>query len=578
MVRLRPTLEFRRGDELLTHVVASPDATWFAGHFPARPLLPGVAMMDLVDDSIRAFWPDAEHAALEVTAYRRVRFRQRVEPHASLRVRVRRVDGERLRFAVELGGSAACTGECSVRAAPRAAAPALLAERTWSGIDFTGRACFAADGTSLAAVLDLARQMVGLSADGSRARICVASEDRVEVAAAVVAALAGGIEAIFPPALTAEAVVATARLRDFSFWLGPAAWTGALAQIAAARFAAGPAAGLAGDWPLGDPARARIFLQTGGSTGQPQLWPKTAVNLLAEVAAQMHGLRVEPDDHILATVPPHHIYGLLFSVLLPLCASATVERTALFYPQEIAARVAASGATILVSTPAHLRALATATWGEHRLRLVLSSGAPLAAADARAFFARTGRWPLEIYGSTETGGIAVRRQDGDDCPWLPMPAVECRCEEDVLAVRSPYVSPSPDVPPDGFFRTADLAGLRPDGRFDLLGRSDGIVKVGGQRVALASIEQELLALPGVTDAVALALPSPSGRGQEIVALVASARAAADLGRELRQRLASPSWPRRIRCVPALPVTPSGKRDREAMLKLLEGDEGEAAPA
>jgi acyl-coenzyme A synthetase/AMP-(fatty) acid ligase len=145
-------------------------------------------------------------------------------------------------------------------------------------------------------------------------------------------------------------------------------------------------------------------------------------------------------------------------------------------------------------------------------------------------------------------------------------------------VRSPYVSPSPAAAPDGFFRTADLVELRPDGRFDLLGRSDGIVKVGGQRVALASIEQELLALDGVLDAAALALPSPSGRGHEIVALVASTRDAADLGRELRQRVPSPSWPRRIRCVPALPVTPSGKRDREAMLKLLEVDEGEAAPA
>ena len=578
MVHLRPTLEFRRGDELVTQVVASRDAVWFAGHFPGLPLLPGVAMMALVDDSLRTFWGDAEHPAVEVTAYRRVRFRQRVDPGASLRVRVRRVDGERLRFSVEQGGSAACTGECSVQPLTPAGEVGNLAQRAWSHIDFAGRARFAADGATVGEVMKLARQMCGLSTGSARAQICVASQDRVEVAAAVVAALAGGIEAIFPPALTAEAVVATARLRGFAFWLGPAAWAEALAGIAAARFAASPSSGPAGDWALADPALARIFLQTGGTTGQPLLWPKTAVNLLGEVADQIHGLRVEPDDHILATVPPHHIYGLLFSVLLPLCAGATVERTSLFYPQEIAARIAASGVTLLVSTPAHLRALAAASWGEHRLRLVLSSGAPLAAGDARAFFGRTGVWPLEIYGSTETGGIAVRRQDGEDCPWLPMPAVECRCVEELLAVRSPYVSASPSAMPDGFFRTADLVELRPNGRFDLLGRSDGIVKVGGQRVSLASVEKELLALPGVEDAAALAQPSPSGRGQEIVVLVVSARPAAEIGRELRARLASASWPRRIRCVPAIPVTPSGKRDREAMLDLLQVDEGEAGPA
>ena len=70
----------------------------------------------------------------------------------------------------------------------------------------------------------------------------------------------------------------------------------------------------------------------------------------------------------------------------------------------------------------------------------------------------------------------------------------------------------------------------------------------------------------------LALPSPSGRGQEIVALVASPRSADEIGRELRERLPSPSWPRRLRCVPAIPTTPSGKRDRPAILRLMEIDE------
>ena len=114
MVRLRPTLEFRRGDELVTHVVALPGAIWFQGHFPSAPLLPGVAMLALVEESVAHYWPDALHPVLGIESFRRVRFRRRVEPGANLRVRVRQSQPNALRFAIEMDGLAVCTGECSV--------------------------------------------------------------------------------------------------------------------------------------------------------------------------------------------------------------------------------------------------------------------------------------------------------------------------------------------------------------------------------------------------------------------------------------------------------------------------------
>ena len=582
MIRLRPTLEYRRGDELVAHVLASPETSWFQGHFPDAPLLPGVAMLALVEDSLVHLWRDADHPAVEIESYRRIRFRQRVDPRTSLRVRVRQLDFERFRFSVELDGKAACTGECT--AVPRVvreagAAPGAV-ERMGALPAGAGDHQFCSDGTTLACVVMAAARLAGLPAAGPPPTVCVASEDRVEVAAAVLAALSGRIEAIFPPALTPEAVAATMPARPFSYWLGPAEWTDKLVGLAAVRVPA-DAPGRVGSppaWLATEPDVGRIFLQTGGTTGEPHIWRKTARNLLEEVAAHVRGLRVEPDDHILATVPPHHIYGLLFSVLLPLYSGATIERTSPFFPQEIALRIEQTRATILVSTPAHLRSLSMALSAPHRLRLVLSSGAPLAATDAAAFHARTGLWPLEIYGSTETGGIAVRRQDVPGCPWAPMPGVECRADGDVLTVRSPYVSADEGLAPGAFFGTADLAELHADGRFALLGRSDRIVKVGGRRVSLPEIETALTALSAVEDAVVLALPSPSGRGQEIVALVASQRSADEIGRELRERLASPSWPRRLRCVLAIPTTPSGKRDRSAILLLLQPFTGEAAPA
>ena len=114
MAHPRPTLEFRRGDVLVAHVVVSPEAVWFQGHFPGAPLLPGVAFLALVEEALTLFWSDAASPPVEIRSFRRVRFRQPVEPGANLRIRAHRVEGERFRFSVEAGGLAACTGECQV--------------------------------------------------------------------------------------------------------------------------------------------------------------------------------------------------------------------------------------------------------------------------------------------------------------------------------------------------------------------------------------------------------------------------------------------------------------------------------
>jgi acyl-coenzyme A synthetase/AMP-(fatty) acid ligase len=517
----------------------------------------------LVEESVELFWQTPTAPAVQIGGFRRVRFRQRVDPGATLRVRVRQGQPGSLRFSVEVGRLHACTGECivvPVESAP-ASAPASL-ESPWADRLATA---FSPDGVTVAAVVARGLQLAEMVRASDRPRLCVASEDRAEVAAALLAAFTGGIHVVFPPGLSSEALVDTFRTGAFSHLLGPVDWEPSLQKLDAEPIVAA--------WPNSPAAAVRVvdgepcvFLQTGGTTGQPHLWAKRARNLLAEAIFHAHALQVGVDDHIVATAAPHHIYGLLFSVLLPLVSGATVERTSAFFPQEIARRMEVSRATILVSTPAHLRALASCMNTGHHLRLVLSSGAPLSAADSAEFHARTGLWPLEVYGSTETGGVAVRRQDIADAPWLPLADVDLRLNGETLCVRSPFVSANASG--DDYFVTGDRAEILAGGTFRLLGRVDGIVKVGGKRVALPEVEYALRALDGVTDAVVLALPSESGRGQEIVALAVSQRPASDLVRELRERLPSPAWPRRLRCVSAIPITAVGKRDRGAILDLL----------
>ena len=103
------------------------------------------------------------------------------------------------------------------------------------------------------------------------------------------------------------------------------------------------------------------------------------------------------------------------------------------------------------------------------VRRVFSSGGALPAEAAAELQQRLGQWPTEIYGSSETGGIAWR-QGG--ALWQPFAGVELgRDEEGALNLASPY------LPAGHREQTADAVRIDADGRFELLGRLDRIVKL-----------------------------------------------------------------------------------------------------
>ena len=98
---------------------------------------------------------------------------------------------------------------------------------------------------------------------------------------------------------------------------------------------------------------------------------------------------------------------------------------------------------VLVSSPAHLQRLPeNPGWSEarQRLRAVFSSGGPLTLKVAQEAERLLGSVPIEVYGSSETGGIAWRQQRAKiDEAWSPFPGVTWRIDpqDGVLEVRSP---------------------------------------------------------------------------------------------------------------------------------------------
>lgn len=328
-----------------------------------------------------------------------------------------------------------------------------------------------------AALAEQALRLAGaLRARGAR-RVALYLEDGAELAAALLAAWRAGIEVLLPADAQAQTRKRLAERCDL--------WLDSLD-------------GLDGE-PLAPAAldldACRLVLCTSGSSGEAKLIDKTLRQLANEVQAleALWGADLAGAT-LVASVSAQHIYGLLFRVLWPLCAGRPFVRRAQPFAEDIQQASLEAGDFAWIASPALLKRMGdNLDWPALRgVRRVFSSGGALPAEAAAELQQRLGQWPTEIYGSSETGGIAWR-QGG--ALWQPFAGVELgRDEEGALNLASPY------LPAGHREQTADAVRIDADGRFELLGRLDRIVKLEEKRISLPMLEQALGEHPWVTEA------------------------------------------------------------------------------
>jgi acyl-coenzyme A synthetase/AMP-(fatty) acid ligase len=326
-------------------------------------------------------------------------------------------------------------------------------------------------------------------------------------------------------------------------------------------------------WVLAVSPLAIVRCYTSGSTGYPKAIDKTYAQLGAELNI-LYSLFGDAwsGAEVLATVSCQHLYGLLFRILLPLYAGAAFCRDTLEYPEQLVAQ--ASDARILIASPALLRRLDQQLSAVH-YRSVYSSGGVLPFVAAHMTQMLLGQLPLEIYGSTETGGIAWRQQYTESECWQVLPdIVVSQNDEKQLVLNSPFIEQKNYV-------TDDLVEFNSPERFLLLGRADRIVKIEEKRIALDDVERRLRECDGIDDAAVVVIEQGirTVLGAVLVLqknTVDIAHYAADnmhsffqmLRHDLLKVLDPVAIPRRFRIVDSIPVNAQGKRQTVALRELF----------
>lgn len=335
--------------------------------------------------------------------------------------------------------------------------------------------------------------------------------------------------------------------------------------------------------PLSINLANEIVLYTSGSSGKAKSVNKCFSHLLAEIETleRYFGASLKASC-ILSTVSHQHIYGLLFKLLWPIWFSHDVIMQAYQYPEHLCHDVEKFSLenVVLVSSPAHLHRLVKDNIYQEKgiqFTCLFSSGGPLSQNASQLLKQQLNQTVVEVFGSTETGGIAWRENANDiSSSWQVFDNIKIQQSpiDECLQIKSPYFEHQ------DWYNTEDRIKLHAEGRFDLLGRIDRIVKIEEKRVSLDHVQHCLKNLPFVEDAYCFDWQSK--RGLQVVALIvltAKAKAALKQSKNLvfnrkithalSNDLEAIALPKKFRYLAALPYNPSGKLSRIEMERFFE---------
>jgi amino acid adenylation domain-containing protein/non-ribosomal peptide synthase protein (TIGR01720 family)/FkbM family methyltransferase len=354
------------------------------------------------------------------------------------------------------------------------------------------------------------------------------------------------------------------------------------------------------------PDTLAYILYTSGSTGQPKGVVHNHRSLLHHVGTHTNMIQIGPHDRLSL------LHSCSFSAARLDYFGALLNGAAVYpYPaagsgiRHLAAWLTQEEITVLSLLPTGFRHFAsTLTEGQKfpRLRTIALGSEPVHRRDVEIYKLHFSADCVFInrLGTTETGtlcyhvihretpiadsivpvgysipGVDILLLDPDGKEVKPQQVGEIAVRSSFLAVgywRKPELTeaafqPDPDGSGRRIYRTGDVGRVLPDGCLVHLGRKDFQVKVRGYRVEVAEIEAALLELCAFAEVVVVAREDPANDRRLIAYLVPARQpplTVSEIRRALAERLPDYMIPAAFVMLDALPLTPTGKVDRQAL--------------
>jgi long-chain acyl-CoA synthetase len=367
--------------------------------------------------------------------------------------------------------------------------------------------------------------------------------------------------------------------------------------ISTAEFGTLEEAGPAEIVPRGDSDLAAL-LYTGGTTGRAKGVMLTHENLWHAGRAGYDAGYVPGVRRALVTLPLSHSYGLLVTVVgLHAREPGVTALMRWFDPSLFLELVQEQEIQVSAVVPSMIHALLAMPLEDYDLssfRYLVSGAAPLAPEAMDELRRRVPGVELrEGYGLTETSALVSSNRPGHVKPGSvgpPVPGVEVRIVDDEdgelargevgeICCRSRFVMrgywKAPELTAEatrgGWFHTGDLGYLDEDGYLFVVDRKKDLIIRSGLNVFPRDVEDALLEHPAVATAGVVGRPDEA-HGEEVVAFVSLRPGQLLSPEELvafgKDRLGAHKYPREVRVVPSLPLTPVGKVDRKSLRAMI----------
>lgn len=355
-----------------------------------------------------------------------------------------------------------------------------------------------------------------------------------------------------------------------------------------------------GDVHTVDESSVALVLHTSGTTSRPKQVPLSHANIALSARNIVHALNLGSSDCGLNIMPLFHIHGLIAGLVAPLATGGRVVCTAGFDPDNFFDWLETFRPTWYSAVPTmHQMILGEARSRDHRpadtaLRFIRSSSAALAPSVMEELETMFDCPVIEAYGMTEATHQMTsnplppdkRKAGSVGLPAGPevaiMDEVGSLLEQGAtgeIVIRGGNVTAGYESNPEanqksfhhGWFRTGDQGHIDPDGYLFITGRLKEIINRGGENIQPREIDEALMDLAGVRQAVAFAVPHTT-LGEDLAAAVVIAPESGLTESTIRafafERLADYKVPSQVLIVDSIPKGATGKLKRIGLAELL----------